>query len=450
MVKQKSVSGGIFLKSKWSADDLPIELLPAPSHVVIPLVQHAGPPSMPCVKIGQHVAGGQMIGLPHADGAVAIHASVSGVVSDIVRYPYTRSPGAFSVAIENNGNDEFASPIPYDKPWQDSSPQELIAKIRLGGIIDAAGNGVPLDSVLFAGPSSPIHTLIVNMVADEPFMSADARLLIEHVEKVFTGIAICLHASGASECLLVVDEKRAPVVGAVTTMLADERFRSYTLLKIKKAHYPIHNERLLIRACTGIELPEETRASEVGIATIGIAAAFAVAEAIIGLVPSCRRVVTVAGPLTGTPKNLLVPVGTPARLLLESCSVDLSQVKKLVFGGILSGQAVQDLDRPITRSVSAILPLDTTFGRDEQRCIGCRRCRGVCPVRLEPARLAMLVRTGQIAELDEWNISECIECGCCAWVCPSKINLVHWLALGKVQSLAMAQKPAAQVKKVAA
>jgi electron transport complex protein RnfC len=30
-----------------------------------------------------------------------------------------------------------------------------------------------------------------------------------------------------------------------------------------------------------------------------------------------------------------------------------------------------------------------------------------------------------------WGISDCMECGSCAYVCPSKINLVHFMKLGK-------------------
>ena len=79
MVKQRKVSGGVYLKSDWRTDALPIEVLPSPPHVVIPLVHHGGTCARPCVKVGDRVAAGQLIGEP-GEGAAAVHASVCGNV----------------------------------------------------------------------------------------------------------------------------------------------------------------------------------------------------------------------------------------------------------------------------------------------------------------------------------------------------------------------------------
>ena len=61
----------------------PIENAPAPAVAVVPLLQHAGAPCKPLVKIGERVLMGQKIG--EADGYVsaAVHAPVSGKVKGI-------------------------------------------------------------------------------------------------------------------------------------------------------------------------------------------------------------------------------------------------------------------------------------------------------------------------------------------------------------------------------
>ena len=428
-MKKKRFSGGIYLKPNWSTDDIPVETLPALSHVTIPLIQHDGAPSDPAVQIGDHVAMGCRIGSPSNAGAVSVHASVSGVVTDVARYPYSAQRNAVSVTIENDGNHEFASPIPYDKAWHESTPAEIVEKIRLGGIID---NGSPLADRLWEGRDRRTDTLYINALSTEGYSSADARLLVEQPQKAVLGLTICKYIVGAENAVFVIDEKRTVVADAISALLADEGLKDYSVLKLKKARYPLQEDRLLLAACRGIELCEGASTAEAGCTVVGIAAAVAVAEAVTELTPSIWRIVTIAGPLVSLPKNLLVPIGTPARCLLEVCGVDLGAMKKLLFGGALSGRSVQDPETPITKTVNSLMPLGAMPAPSTLPCIGCRRCRAVCPVRLEPARLSRLVTTGAVDELDEWYIMECIQCGCCAWVCPAGINLVQQIAYGKM------------------
>lgn len=55
-----------------------------PDRVIIPLLQHAGAPAMPCVKVGDEVRKGQPIAeIPEGKLGARVHASISGLVSDI-------------------------------------------------------------------------------------------------------------------------------------------------------------------------------------------------------------------------------------------------------------------------------------------------------------------------------------------------------------------------------
>jgi Na+-translocating ferredoxin:NAD+ oxidoreductase subunit C len=225
------------------------------------------------------VAMGCQIGIATAADAVPVHASVSGIVTEIARYPYSMYRNAVCVTIENDGNDEFSTPIPYDKAWRESAPADIVEKIHLGGIID---NGFPLADRLSQGRAGRVDTLLINALSTEGYCSADARLLIEQPRKAALGITICKYAVGATKCLFVIDENRTTVVDAVSSLMADEEFNDCdcSVLKIKKARYPLHNERLLLAACRGVELPAGALPAEAGCAVIGIAAAVAVAEAV--------------------------------------------------------------------------------------------------------------------------------------------------------------------------
>jgi electron transport complex protein RnfC len=67
-----------------------------------------------------------------------------------------------------------------------------------------------------------------------------------------------------------------------------------------------------------------------------------------------------------------------------------------------------------------------------------------CSIHLVPTRLAKLVEKEKYDEALEWNITDCIECGSCSFVCPSKINLVQYMKLGKFHIQA---RRAAEAKK---
>jgi len=61
-----------------------LELRKTPSRVDIPLLQHAGAPAVPVVKVGEAVQKGQCIGeSPEGKLGARVHASIDGVVSNI-------------------------------------------------------------------------------------------------------------------------------------------------------------------------------------------------------------------------------------------------------------------------------------------------------------------------------------------------------------------------------
>ena len=52
---------------------------------------------------------------------------------------------------------------------------------------------------------------------------------------------------------------------------------------------------------------------------------------------------------------------------------------------------------------------------------------------LQPLYLYAAERKGEIPELERLHITDCIECGCCAYVCPGRLQLVQAFKDGKVQ-----------------
>ena len=65
---------------KELAADAPIEIIPAPEKVILPLQQHIGGPCTPIVNPKQPVAFGEMIGKGEAFVSASLHAPLVGIV----------------------------------------------------------------------------------------------------------------------------------------------------------------------------------------------------------------------------------------------------------------------------------------------------------------------------------------------------------------------------------
>ena len=101
----------------------------------------------------------------------------------------------------------------------------------------------------------------------------------------------------------------------------------------------------------------------------------------------------------------------------------------------MMGLSQLNLDVPVIKGTSGIVFLSKNRIPEyaESACIRCARCVDNCTVNLLPADLFRTVKKGSYSLLEGYNIADCIECGCCAYECPSRIPLVQWLKLGKAE-----------------
>ena len=86
----------------------PLERMPAPEKVVIPLLQHFGKPAKPLVQKGDEVLLGQRIG--EADGlfSASVHSSVSGKVLSVDAHNHPGGNPVLSVTITNDGQNRHS------------------------------------------------------------------------------------------------------------------------------------------------------------------------------------------------------------------------------------------------------------------------------------------------------------------------------------------------------
>ena len=80
---------------------------PAPARVTIAMVQHGGAPAACCVKVGQTVNLGQVIGEAQGFVSAPVHASVSGKVVAVTTCTVASGKSVPAVVIENDFEDRW-------------------------------------------------------------------------------------------------------------------------------------------------------------------------------------------------------------------------------------------------------------------------------------------------------------------------------------------------------
>ena len=197
--------------------------------------------------------------------------------------------------------------------------------------------------------------------------------------------------------------------------------------------YPQGAEKMLIRAVWGEEVPSGKLPLDLGIVVNNVATMAAIADWFDLRRPLVERLVTVAGPGVRRPANLLVPLGTPVRAVLEHCGGLEEATREVVMGGPMMGTPLASLDVPIVKGTSGLLAFTDAEARlpAEYTCIKCGRCVEACPQFLNPSRLGRLARAGRFDEMVGYHAKDCVECGSCSYACPSGIPIVQLIRVAK-------------------
>jgi len=430
--------GGVHPREdKEATEHKPVEVLPLPARVYIPLSQHTGAPSKPVVEKGSVVKTGTPVGEPGGRISAATHASVSGTVADVADLPHPltgrRGP---TVVIDSDGTDTPDDAI-GERDYSGFTTEQIVETLRLSGVVGMGGAAFPTYFKLAPPKEKPIDTLLINGCECEPFLTADHRLMLEQPAEIVEGTAIMARVLGVAKVLIVIEDNKPD---AVKSMAAAATPSGFNVRKLR-TKYPQGAEKQLIRACLKREVPSGGLPMDVGCVVQNVGTALAVRDALRFNRPLYERVTTVTGPAVKEPKNLRVRIGTPVKNLVDFCGGYKDEVGKLIMGGPMMGIAVSSDDVPVVKGTSGVLVLGraaTVF--DEHDCIRCGRCVQVCPMGLTPLRLNNLVRRGQLEAAKAEHVKDCIECGCCAYACPAKIRLVHQFKYAKSEIAAMERK----------
>ncbi len=406
-------------------------VMPAPEVVRIPLSMHMGYPCEPLVKVGDEVAVGQKIGDSNAHISAPIHASVSGVVSAIGELTLPSGDSAQYIEIKSDGKNTLA-PV---TPPKVENLEEFLAAIRESGLVGLGGAGFPTHAKLKIAPDKDVDTLIINAAECEPFITSDNREILENSWSVMSGIYTVKDMLGIKRLIIGVEKNKPEAIKQLTAIAESERYDPQDRVKVLELEtaYPQGAEKMLIRSCTGRRVAPGKLPCDVGCLVMNVTSVSFVAEYLKTGMPLVSKRVTVDGSAIANPQNVIVPIGTSVKDVIEFCGGYKVPPKKIVYGGPMMGIALSDDSLPIMKQVNAVLAFDEedSIIKTQNACIRCGKCIDNCPMGLMPVTLDMASAKKDEDRMKKHDIMYCIECGSCSFVCPAHRHLLQSIRVGK-------------------
>jgi len=432
--------GGLVLDDhKDRSSELPIERLPVPPLLVLPMKQHAGTAATPIVSEGQRVRHGQVLARAGEGRSAAVHAPADGEISFISLHPVPDDSGVPQLCIglctdetadyeEEEGVDEISL-----------TDADLRERITQAGIVGLGGAGFPSAQKL---TETPVKWLIINGAECEPYISCDERLMQERASAIIEGVQILARLLKPTEVLFAIEDNKPAAIKAIAEVCHETNIE----LVIIPTKYPSGAQKQLIQNLLSFEIPRGKHSVDLGVVMYNVGTCHAIGRAIAHSEPLLRRIVTVTGNAVDRPGNYDVAIGTPITYLLESAGLNPNKLRRVIMGGPIMGIALSDLSAPVSKLTNCLIAagpdeLDETLA--PRPCIRCGDCVEVCPASLLPQELFWQIRSEQFQNAQRLNLSACIECGACAYVCPSQIPLVQYYRHGKAVLRQQSQERAA-------
>ena len=420
-----AVVGGALLPHLKASSELETVTMPAPDVVYLPLQQHIGAPAKPVVKKGDKVFVGTVVAEAGGYVSAPVHSSVSGTVKEIS----VIDGSGECVVIESDG---LMEKDPDIKPFEIKKADDIAKAAELCGLVGLGGAGFPAKVKLTVKPENKIDTLIINGAECEPYITSDYRECMESYDDVIGGVYLLKEKLGIDKVVICVESNKKKAIEKLYEIAADKRDEDDTVKLMKlPTKYPQGAEKVLIYSATGRKVPLGKLPSDVGCIVMNVTSVATLYRFITTGMPLVAKRVTVDGNAVAEPKNVIVPLGTPIKELLEFVGGIDPEADEIIMGGPMMGIDIYNENAVVEKRNNAITVMKSAKKEKMTACIRCGRCATTCPMQLYPASVDAALRHGSNESLKKLNVNYCMECGSCAFVCPAKRPLTQTMRLAK-------------------
>ena len=426
--------GGIHPPENKLSAKAPIETLPLPKEVIIPIGQHIGAPAQPVVQKGDLVKVGTIIAKTGGFVSANIHSSVTGKVTKLDSFfdagGYKRPVIVISVSPEEELWEEGIDRTPDLVKECTLSKQEILDRISSAGIVGLGGATFPTHVKLAPPPGSKAEVLIINAVECEPYLTSDHALMMTKGDEILVGVSILMRALEVSRAVIGIENNKKDAILRLSQLAMDYPGIEVMPLKVQ---YPQGGEKQLIDAVLRKQVKSGALPISAGAVVQNVGTVFAVYEAVQKNKPLIERITTVTGKHLEKPSNYLARIGTPIGHLISASGGLPEDTGKIIGGGPMMGKALLSPEIPVTKGTSGVLllPREESVRQPMRNCIRCAKCVNVCPMGLNPAFLMRDVQYSDWEATEKGFIVDCIECGSCSYTCPASRPLLDYIRTGK-------------------
>ncbi|MDD6467611.1 MAG: RnfABCDGE type electron transport complex subunit C [Erysipelotrichaceae bacterium] len=398
--------------------------------VYIPLINMGSTKVDVLVKEGDTVSVGTKIAMRNDNFVVPIFSSVSGTVVGVEKRMHSCLKLVEHLVIANDGKYTKKYDIqPLD--WRKATREELVEFMMNSGMVGCGGAGFP--TYIKYKFAKDIHTLIINDVECEPYITADYRESEIHMPLLLEGVSAMKKMCGAKVAYIAIKETKKELIAKLKEAVANVEG-----VEVKEVPdvYPMGWERTLVYEIT--KQRYDKLPSELGIIVNNATTAVSFAKALTTGEPIVSKIVTFSGDALVKCANVEVPVGVPVGEIIQQLGGYSKENIHLIAGGPMMGKAIVNDQFVIHAYTNAVTVLEAKEEK-EIGCLRCGRCNDYCPAGIQPVRLNNAAKIKDIDMIEKLEVQRCIECGMCTYVCPSHIKVTEGVRKAK-QVLAMAPK----------
>ena len=410
---------------KHTKDMTPVRM-PVPALVKIPMSMNIGRPATPIVKPMQKVQVGEKIAEAGGFVGAPIHSSVSGTVKKLEEMLLFHGGTCQAIVIEPDGE---------QTPWEGLKAPELtdfdsfINAVRDSGVVGLGGATFPTSVKLKVDPEK-VEYICVNGAECEPYLTADTRTMLDDGELLAEGFRLLTRFYPKAKILVGIEDNKPKSIANLKKLSADQ---PNVEIRALPALYPQGGEKVLIHNTTGRIVPAGKLPIDVGCIVINTSTLRTIVQYVKTGMPLVEKYVTVDGSAVKNPQNVIVPIGTSVQDVVDFTGGFSEEPKKIILGGPMMGNPIPSTDEVVAKGTGGILCLNAKDAQvpEPTECIKCGRCINHCPLHLMPADIETAFRLKKPEDLKFLRVDLCMECGCCAFICPARRPLVQVNKLAK-------------------